>query len=337
MDRKTIRIVLLGNGRVGKRLFELAASLKTDVAKAAEIRGLGVIGRTRVLVDCGLGIGADLLRGEAREVAQLFRREAPVLVDASSGDTFDLHLEWLTRGWTVVTANKRPLSDTQERYDELMRAAAGDRCRYWFETTVGAGLPVIRTARELVATGDVRIGFTAALSGTLGFITEHCAGGGKLKHAIVAAQRFGYTESDPREDLSGRDVLRKAMILARLFGWRGEEHSVNFTPFIEPELLEEATWLNRIDAGAAKMIKRLRGNRRISDRYVATCSESGVRVGFLPLERDSRIAGIEGTENMVCFFSDRYASGLTIAGPGAGLDVTAAGLLGDVYRSVGLL
>jgi aspartokinase/homoserine dehydrogenase 1 len=255
------------------------------------------------------------------------------VVDVTSEDTSDLLDAALRHGFDVVLANKRPLAGTWANYERLRAAsrAGGRRIRY--EATVGAGLPIIDTYDKLAETGDRVLRIEGCVSGTLMYLGSAISAGRPFSEAVQEAVARGYAEPDPREDLSGRDAARKALILARLMGYRGPApapddlvppalRDVPLTEFLRrlPEFDRE--WAARVDREAAR--------GRVL-RYVVTASSRSVSAQLTAVPASSPIGALQGTRNLVAFTTRRYRTEpLVISGPGAGPDVTAAGILNDI-------
>ncbi|HJV32625.1 MAG TPA: hypothetical protein VJ694_01225 [Patescibacteria group bacterium] len=282
---------------------------------------------------------------EWREVAEhaFAKREGgreTVIVDVSDARTFVLHRMLVDGGFTVVTANKRPLVGSTDGFNLLTRAIdrRGHRS-YWFEATVGGGLPVIRTLRELVETGDRIVRVTATLSGTLNFLCEARAKGEPFGKALVEARDLGLTEPDPREDLLCKDVIRKTQILANLCGcwWIPEDA-------IAPVISSDAAHLFGEDfvekvKDVAEWPEAWAHHR--SPEYVVeiepTISGSSVVRGGLR-ERDAARSPLEGPENRFIIETERNGPHpIVIRGPGAGAAVTATAVFGDLLRSLARL
>jgi aspartokinase/homoserine dehydrogenase 1 len=205
---------------------------------------------------------------------------------------------------------------------------------------VGAGLPIIDTYHKLTESGDRVERIEGLLSGTLGFVLSEVSAGTPLSRAVRTAMARGYTEPDPRDDLSGMDVGRKALILARLLGYQGELSRAAVESLVPkwaralplPEFLErldelDEAWRRRVDAASRSGMVL---------RYVATVTPSKIAVGLRAVPATSPLAAIKGTDNQLVFTTARYKSNpLVITGPGAGAEVTAAGVLNDVLRVAG--
>ena len=236
----------------------------------------------------------------------------------------------------MALANKKPLTGDFEDFAALTK----DRGLIRFESTVGAGLPVIFTLRRLLDAGDKVKLVEGQLSGTLGYILSGLQKGEKFSSVVNDAKAKGFTEPDPRDDLSGLDVARKALILARCIGLQADlsevevealypEHMADIAAaeFMErvPELDEFVQ--ERVDAAAAKE-KRL--------RYAATIRPEKITVGLVEVEKDSPLASLDGTDNLISFTTEWYQTSPTVVkGPGAGLEVTAAGVLSDAMDLYG--
>lgn len=267
----------------------------------------------------------------------------PVLVDCTAADGMEgLYLEAFRRGIHVVAANKKPLALPMERRSAVFDVARRHFRAWHYETTVGAGLPVIETLKNLVATGDVVERIDGSLSGTLGFLCQEVMGGTPLSVAVRTARDLGYTEPHPRDDLSGLDVARKALILARELGLHLELEEVAVEPFVDAALLAEddperflAQLSSNDEAFAAQVQRYLSAGRtlRYLVQIVPGAEGRRVRVGPVAVEAGHPAVPLRGAEALVAFTTARYRDyPLIVRGAGAGGDVTAAGVLADVLR-----
>ena len=346
-------VVLLGFGRVGRALSDqIATAVSGDVRIVGLLDRSGYVfdsrglPRTRLLrlardKDAGallasLG-GHQATAAEALSVMSSHAVSRPVIVDVTSDETGGLLQTAIDRGFDVVLANKKPLAGSREAYDRLVTAPAlaGRRVRY--EATVGAGLPIIDTFRKRDETGDRVLRIDGCVSGTLMFVLSEVSAGRPFSTAVREAVDRGYAEPDPRDDLSGRDAARKGLILARMLGYRGEAPKphdlvpkayagLSLDAFLArmPEL--DASWQSRVAALASK--------GRVL-RYVVSATPRKVSAGLVDVPLSSPMGSASGTRNLVTFHSRRYQrEPLVISGPGAGADVTAAGILNDI-RSLG--
>jgi len=243
-------------------------------------------------------------------------------------------------GCDVVSANKKPFAGSLTRFRALVDAAAAEGRLLKVEATVGAGLPVVDTLEMLLATGDRLTRAEGCLSGTLGFVMTRLDEGVPFSQAVADAARLGYTEPDPVADLSGADVGRKAVILGRLSGLAEANDALEVAGLVDSKLagmplgaLIEA--LRAYDAPIAERIAKARREGRAL-RYVARVESGRITVGPVEVPADAPLGMLKGTDNMIVFTSERYAARpLVVAGPGAGVDVTAMGVLGDILRIAG--
>jgi aspartokinase/homoserine dehydrogenase 1 len=208
------------------------------------------------------------------------------------------------------------------------------------EATVGAGLPIIDTIQKLTESGDRVLRIEGCPSGTLGYLFGEMGRGTPFSDALRAAMKLGYTEPDPRDDLSGMDVARKALILGRLIGFPGELSDIAVESLVADSLrdipLEE--FLQRVQEVDEEWDRRIEEAREKGAvlRYRATVTRQKVRVGVVAVDATSSLASLTGTDNQFSFTTKRYRTNpLVITGPGAGAGVTAAGVLNDVLKLAG--
>ncbi len=334
-------VAVVGLGRVGRAFVRqlLDVDVRVRLVALADRRGYIVCpeGFAASVVERILSAKAD--GGTVSDVAGATPGALPVFRMAVAGTTFvdataaaGMAPVWqcaLDGGAGVVLANKLPLSETYAASAALF-AAPRLRC----EATVGAGLPVLSTLRTLRLTGDSIVRIDAAVSGTLGFIVGRVREGHRLSQAVSDAIDLGFAEPDPREDLFGRDVARKALILGRSAGWPLEEADLDVTPFVRGEGSGGASqFLARVaeeDVGAEAQFREAerKGETLV---YRASIQASGVTIGLASVPPTDPLAGLRGGENRIAFFTRRCPdSPVSIAGPGAGAEVTAAGILGDL-------
>lgn len=335
----TRRIALLGVGTVGRALLERLVRLDDPrlslcLAANSRRRVLAPEGVSPVDVDTALAAG-DAHDGSGELPATL--RPGDIVVDATaSAELAAWHPRWLRRGLHVVSANKQGLGGPLLRQHEI-RALAVDGRHYGDSATVGAGLPLLRTLRELRAGGD-RIGaVVGVLSGTLAWLFDGYDGSEPFSTRVRSAVAQGYAEPDPRVDLSGEDVRRKLLILARTAGYALEEVEVRVDSLLTPALSAAAP--NDVDAALSQLDGPLaeRAARTTADgkvlRYVARFDAAGARIGLEALAADDPLAVGRGCDNRVAIWSTRYSDRpLQIQGPGAGAAITAAALLDDILR-----
>jgi homoserine dehydrogenase len=231
-----------------------------------------------------------------------------------------------------VTANKHVLTGPQRDFDALRRI--GGR-RLFYETTVGAGLPVLGAVATLLATGDTVLSIAGCMSGTLGYLCGELEAGASFSAGVERAREQGYTEPDPRADLSGRDVARKALILARLLGQKRELEDVA-TESLYPAALAQVPveeFLRRLPEFDGRYEEMMRSAAAVGRtlRYVATVTAESCAVGWREVPKQAGLGTLRGPENRFVIQTRRYDEyPLVIEGPGAGLEVTAAGVLADI-------
>nr|WP_290665882.1 hypothetical protein [Ardenticatena sp.] len=236
-----------------------------------------------------------------------------------------------TLGYGIVLANKKPLTADLHLWD-LLHAGP---LRY--EATVGAGLPVMSTLRSMLDTGDTVLRVQGALSGTLGFVMSALEAGHSFSAAVREAHRLGYTEPDPRDDLNGMDVARKALILTRTIGLPLKMEALSVEP-LYPESFaslsrdEFLACLDELDAEMQARVDDAAAQGAVL-RYVAEISEAEVFVGVRAVPRESPLGALRGTDNLIAFTTTRYRERpLVVQGAGAGVEVTAAGVLADMFQ-----
>lgn len=350
-NRQVIDVYLVGAGRVGAAFLEQlhahAAVLARD--EHTHVRLAGVATSRRMLLDAdGIDHGSWRQRlsddGEAQDLSSFVkaiiepRRPSAVFVDCTASDEPE---RWFARlieaGVPVIAANKRPFSGALDTYRRLKSAVASGASIH-YETTVGAGLPVLGTLSDLVRTGDRVERIEGALSGTIGFVLDGVRGGMTFSDAVREAHARGYSEPDPREDLMGADVARKILILAREAGYLLENQAVMTRPLVPAEwssLSREEFWsvLPSLDASfAARQATAAATGQRLC--YLARAAEGQATVGLESVEGHHPCASLSGTDNLIAFSTARYdTTPLVVRGPGAGPHVTAAGVFADVLRA----
>lgn len=266
-------------------------------------------------------------------------KEHLIIIDTTaSPDTYEVLTHTLKKGGFVVLSNKKPLAGEFAQFNKLYKYDH----RLFFETTVGAGLPIISTISELQETGDKIIEIQGCFSGTLGYIFSQLEKGSVFSDIVKKAKDLGFTEPDPRDDLSGTDVGRKALILARLMGQK-----MNLQDFkiqsLYPDRLKNISVddflknINTLDDNFRIMMRKAR-NQNCTLRYMATVLYNKISVGLKQVPRDSNIGSLSGPDNIVVIKTNRYNNNpLVIKGPGAGKEVTAAGVFGDLLKIIKIL
>lgn len=356
-SRDAADVIVLGAGAIGRELVsQVVRASEQDgaplrisglVDRSGYVFGRGGLDRARLEELCARKAGGQPLAqtpagqaASALDAVSAMARDGlthAILVDATPADTTEVLHAALERGAHLVLANKVPLSADQPVVDSLHGAAARARRSILNEATVGAGLPVLDTLRKLAETGDTVLGIEGCPSGTLGFLFGELGRGEKFSDALRRAMELGYTEPDPRVDLSGVDVARKALILARAIGYRGNLSSVRVESLVPGELagLEVSAFVERaaeLDEAWAWRVNETRRRGRVL-RYRAQVTPQSISVGLVPVRVTDPLGALIGTDNQFTFTTARYRERpLVISGPGAGPAVTAAGVLNDLLR-----
>lgn len=341
---KPARVALLGTGTVGSAVWERLASWADS--PMGERLSLVHVANSRFAISHRDGIPAsprDLLLHNAPQSSTLDAVEdalagdgTRIIIDATASSAVaDQHPHWLSRGIHVVTACKLAQGTSLARWHAVRAARVHGGTEYGDSATVGAGLPVLRTLRALQAGGDRIHAVAGVLSGSLAWLFNHYDGLRPFSNFVRAARDAGYTEPDPREDLSGEDVRRKLLILARAAGYPLESDAVQVASLVPQALAllersEVDAALPLLDAGLRERYAQAYKNRE-KLRFVARLQAGGLAtVGLESLVADHPLVGGAATDNRVAIWSDRYAEQpLVIQGPGAGAGVTAAALLDD--------
>jgi len=352
-------IILLGVGRVGRELINQITALAKE--GRAPVRIVGLIDKGGWVFDArGLSqrrLGSLMLHkqqggalgdvrggewGTAREAVDAMGAHSlmrPVLIDVASGETGPALVAAISHDMDLVLANKVPLAGDIFSARAILQDARARGRRVLHEATVGAGLPVIDTLQQLMASGDRVHSVEGCPSGTMGYLFSEMARGRSFSDAVRRAMELGYTEPDPRDDLCGLDVARKGLILGRLLGYSGELTDVAIESLV-PESLRDVSRerfleeLPSIDEHWERLVKEARERGEVL-RYRARATRGGVRVGLVGVPIGSPLGSLDGTDNLFVFTTARYRERpLVVSGPGAGAEVTAAGVLGDLLRMV---
>jgi bifunctional aspartokinase / homoserine dehydrogenase 1 len=352
LSPQAVSIGLIGPGGVGGHLLDqlagevprLARDLRLDlrVRAVAGSRQMLLAPRAVDLEDWREGLG----RGEPTDLealtAHVQAEHLPhaVIIDCSgSAEIAARYAAWLARGIHVITPSKLAASGPLAEWRRIQEARRAAGVRYLGETTVGAGLPIIQTLRDLRQTGDEIIAIEGILSGTLAFLFNGYDGATPFSSIVREARALGFTEPDPRDDLSGRDVARKLVILAREMGLELELEQVKVESLVPAELAGGGIddFLDGLAAWDGRMLERL-DTARARDhvlRYVARLDgrTGQAAVGLEELPANHPFAYARLTDNVVQFVTRRYQDNpLVVQGPGAGPAVTAAGVFADLLR-----
>jgi aspartokinase/homoserine dehydrogenase 1 len=351
LSPNTLSIGVIGPGTVGRVLL---AQLDTQVERLRslnlDLRIRGIASSTRMLLsedsidlkrwpELLASSGEPLDLGKFANHCQADYIPHTVLIDCTaSAEVAAEYRTWLTRGIHVVTPNKKANSGPMPYYKALQEAGRATGSHYLYEATVGAGLPVIQTLRDLRETGDDITRIEGIFSGTLAYLFNVFDGSEAFSSIVRTAKLKGYTEPDPRDDLSGLDVARKLIILGREMGLTLEMSDVEVKGLVPPALehvgLEEfMARLPEFDADMSSLLADAIRQRQVL-RYVGRIEADGkATVGLTRLEARHAFANIALTDNVVRFATRRYCDNpLIVQGPGAGPEVTAGGVFADLLR-----
>lgn len=346
-------IYLAGHGNVGNALLEQLKKQREYIREryGMDLKLRGILDSKKMLVSernllklypegwADLAEPSDLESFTDRIIET--RSHNSLFVDCTgSGDVANTYRKLLAEGINVVTANKIAASSEYAKYAELLELARQNSCSFRYETNVGAGLPVLATLEDMVKSGDRITGIEAVLSGSLNFILNKVRNGDSLVDAIRKARESGFTEPDPRIDLSGKDVKRKLLILARVAGYPLEDSDIVENPFL-PRYLLDLENRNEFYQGVEEFSKQFgqRVEKLVSQgkclRYIASFREGKAEIGLAEVASEHPFYLLDDSNNIVMIYSERYkAHPMTIRGYGAGAEVTAAGVFADMMKTM---
>lgn len=351
-DRKVLNMFIAGTGLIGNTLLKMIGRQKEQLSEhnAIEVNLVGVSNSRKMLFDENgidpekaldrlLSEGAVLDEDAFRETIKTLNLSNSIFVDCTSSESVaGYYKDLLNSNVSIVTPNKKANSGPYSRYAELRKASQKRGARFLYETNVGAGLPVINTLNDLLLSGDKVIRIEAVLSGTLNFIFSSFVLGKSFSHIVGEARTKGYTEPDPRDDLNGMDVGRKILILAREAGVKLEIDEVSIENLVPAELQkvqsvdEFMKLLPKFDHHF-EVLRADAATRSEKLRYMAVLDESGVRTQLTGVGQQHPFYSLAGSDNIILITTERYHERpMVIRGPGAGAEVTAAGVFADIIR-----
>ncbi|MDO9893793.1 bifunctional aspartate kinase/homoserine dehydrogenase I [Glaesserella parasuis] len=352
-NKKVVDVFLVGVGGVGGELIEQITTQKEYLAKKdIEIRVCALANSNKMLLNEN-GLSLDNWRADLESATQpsdfdvllsfikLHHVVNPVFVDCTTAQSVaNLYSRALKEGFHVITPNKKANTSSYAYYQEMRENARQSQHKFLYETNVGAGLPVIENLQNLLAAGDEVEKFEGILSGSLSFIFGKLEEGATLSEATNIAKEKGFTEPDPRDDLSGQDVARKLLILARECGYPLELEDIEMEGVLPKGFSEGKTaaeflaMLPELDAEFAKRVENATACGNVL-RYVGSIENGKCRVAIKEVNGDDPLYKVKNGENALAFYTRYYSPiPLLLRGYGAGNDVTAAGIFADILRTL---
>lgn len=349
--KKRLNLVIVGVGNIGSSLIRQLHQQKSALAEQEyDVRVCGIANsRKYVLHRDGINLALwkeELERSSsamnpaclADEVARLEFTNLALVDCTASSEFVDAYEAYVHANAHIITPNKKANVLPWENYDALMQLMRTRHKQFLYEANVGAGMPVISSLRDLVASGDVIVRIEGILSGTLSYLFNHYDGSRPFSAMVQEAHQLGFTEPDPREDLSGRDVARKLLILARQLGLKLNLADVRVESLVPPPLCRGAfapDFYSRYRIQDDRMLQNL--ERAASNgavlRYVGVLQGNAAYAGLREIPANHPFASTRGSDNIVAFTTHRYSrTPLIIQGPGAGADVTAMGVFSDILK-----
>lgn len=346
-----LNLYIAGTGAIGSKLLEMIKKQSSSLAEQKISLNLcGICNSRKMLISeetIEIEKWADLLSTEAA-VADLEtfadsilqqNLENSVFIDVTASDEpVKYYNKFLTANVAIVTANKRANTQKMQQYNLLHQSAAKRNTPFHYETNVGAGLPVIGVLQSLINSGDQINKIEAVLSGTMNYLLSEYDGSKPFSEIVFEARENGYSEPDPRDDLSGMDVARKCLILARECGWDIEEADIEIEPLMNAESAGAKDVpafflaLKTYDQPFHNRYEKARQNAKRL-RYVAVIESGKAKISVMEVDETHAFYSLRGTENCISLTTSYYLQyPLVVKGPGAGINVTSAGVLADIVR-----
>ncbi len=346
-----LHLYIIGTGVIGSKLLEMIENQKKSLSEQKILLKICGICNSRkmivgeediVISNWRNSLETDSQKADLQKLTDsiIFQNlENSVFIDVTASDEPVKHYnELLTNNIAIVTANKHSNTQNMFQYNLLHGSARKRNTPFHYETNVGAGLPVINVLQSLINSGDQVNVIEAVLSGTMNYLLSEYDGGKPFSELVKFAKDNSYSEPDPRDDLSGIDVARKCLILARECGWAIEESDIEVEPLMPPESANAKdipaffTELKNYDQPFHQRFEAAK-SKGLRLRYVAKIENGKARVSVMEVDETHAFYSLRGTENCISLTTQYYRQyPLVVKGPGAGVDVTSAGVLADIVR-----
>lgn len=348
LSKHKLDVFVVGIGLVGSTFINQLLKQKSELEGiySTEFNIVGICNSKKMLITESLGqnwkdeFNSSSVAFSMSDIAKRLVENKPskkVIIDCTaSSEVANLYVNWMSKGINIITPNKKANTSDFEYYKQLRKLSPA---KFFYEATVGAGLPVIATLKELIETGDEIIKIQGVFSGTLSYIFNTFSTDLSFSETIKTAKEKGYTEPDPREDLSGMDVARKVLTLGRELGMEFDLDDVSVESLIPVDCQDESNpesfieKLKKHDEIWDKKIREVVKENQIL-RYVGTVSKNGaLEASVESFDRNHPFSATVGSDNLILFYTKRYFERpLVVQGPGAGAEVTAAGVFSDLIK-----